>query len=123
LGVVSDLADRAAVMYAGQIVETGTVSDVFGRPRHPYTEGLLRAMPRNERRTGELPTIPGTVPHPAAWPVGCHFQSRCPHAEAACAAAPIPLVNHGVTARCRRVAELSLQGVRPIRPHEEEPTR
>jgi peptide/nickel transport system permease protein len=120
LGVVADLADRAAVMYAGQVVETGEVAAMFGHPRHPYTEGLLRAIPRNERRLGALPTIPGTVPPPSAWPAGCHFHGRCAHAEPACLEHPIPMVNGGVPARCRRVDELVLIGVRPeARPAEE----
>ncbi len=112
LGVVADLADRAAVMYAGQIVETGEVATMFANPRHPYTEGLLQAIPRNERRSGALATIPGTVPPPYAWPAGCHFHGRCAYAEPACLAQPIPLVNSGVPARCRRVDELVLGGVR-----------
>lgn len=111
LGVVADLADRSAVMYAGQVVELGALEDVFHRPRHPYTEGLLRAIPRNERRSGRLPSIPGTVPRPAEWPSGCHFQSRCQYAEPECAENPIYLIGDGVLSRCRRTDELHLVGI------------
>ena len=111
LGVVADLADRVAVMYAGQIVEMGDLREVFANPRQPYTEGLLRAIPRNERRSGALPTIAGTVPSPSQWPTGCHFQSRCPYVEPACTAAPVPLSPGRVDVRCRRADELTLVGV------------
>lgn len=111
LGVVADLADRAAVMYAGQVVELGVLEDVFHHPGHPYTEGLLRAIPRNERRSGRLPSIPGTVPRPADWPTGCHFHSRCPYAQPECAASAIGLTGDRVLTRCRRADELQLVGI------------
>jgi oligopeptide/dipeptide ABC transporter ATP-binding protein len=75
LGVVSQIADRVLVMYAGRIVEEGTAEDVLRHPRHPYTEGLLRAAPRLER--GKLTPIPGTVPALGALPPGCSFGPRC----------------------------------------------
>jgi oligopeptide/dipeptide ABC transporter ATP-binding protein len=75
LGVVSQIADRVLVMYAGRIVEEGTAEDVLRHPRHPYTEGLLRAAPRLER--GKLTPIPGTVPSLGALPAGCSFGPRC----------------------------------------------
>jgi peptide/nickel transport system ATP-binding protein len=86
LGVVASVADRVAVMYAGQIVETGTVADVLGAPLHPYTEGLLRSVPTPEsRRPGEfLGTIPGMVPRPIGELSACGFGNRCPYAAAAC---------------------------------------
>jgi oligopeptide/dipeptide ABC transporter ATP-binding protein len=77
LGVVAQIADRIIVMYAGRIVEDGPTMDVLRRPRHPYTDGLLRAAPRLER--GQLVPIPGTVPALNALPPGCAFAPRCPY--------------------------------------------
>ncbi|MEB2344836.1 MAG: ABC transporter ATP-binding protein [Deltaproteobacteria bacterium] len=88
LGVVNELADRVAVMYAGRVVEQGTRAEVLAAPRHPYTEGLLRSLPARAPRGARLAEIPGAVPPPEAWPPGCRFAERCPHAFAACAAAP-----------------------------------
>ncbi|HAY66803.1 MAG TPA: dipeptide ABC transporter ATP-binding protein DppD, partial [Acidimicrobiaceae bacterium] len=112
LGVVSDLADKAAVMYAGEIVESGRLVDVFHRPQHPYTEGLISAIPRNEVREGELPTIDGVVPPPWLWPEGCHFAPRCPYATDACRNGDVALRPSGASqARCVRADELDLVGV------------
>ena len=91
LAVVSRVADRVAVMYAGQIVETGPMDRVFGRPEHPYTEGLLRAAPSIERPDRGLAMIPGRVPAPDAWPRGCRFHPRCPYAWERCAVEAPPL--------------------------------
>ncbi len=77
LGLVAELAARAAVMYAGRIVETAPVAELFDRPLHPYTEGLLAGIPRLDRRVDRLPAIPGTVPGLAARPAGCRFAPRC----------------------------------------------
>jgi oligopeptide/dipeptide ABC transporter ATP-binding protein len=107
LGVVSDFADRVAVMYAGRVVETGPAEAIFSRPEHPYTRALLAAIPRLTGMIGALPAIPGTVPPPFALPPGCRFAPRCPHAEAACTAAPPPLIGLGEPGRaaaCIRVA-------------------
>jgi oligopeptide/dipeptide ABC transporter ATP-binding protein len=82
LGVVAKIADRIMVMYAGRIVEDGPAMEVLRRPRHPYTEGLLRAVPRLER--GKLVPIPGTVPSLEALPHGCAFAPRCPQHVADC---------------------------------------
>lgn len=111
LGVVADLADRVAVMYAGQIVETGRLAEVFHEPNHPYTEGMIRAIPRNENRSSELATIPGVVPPPWQWPTGCHFAPRCDYADERCDQ-PIELqpAGHSLT-RCVRAEELDLDGV------------
>ena len=93
LGVVAEVADRVAVMYAGRVVESGPVADIFRAPRHPYTAGLMAAMPRFGtasalRRAGQaLPTVPGTVPSIANRPSGCPFRTRCPLAVGACAVA------------------------------------
>jgi oligopeptide/dipeptide ABC transporter ATP-binding protein len=77
-GIVNALADRVAVMYAGQIVERGTRVDLLAGARHPYTVGLLRAMPARAARGTRLAEIPGTVPPPAERPAGCRFSTRCP---------------------------------------------
>ncbi|MEU9024449.1 dipeptide/oligopeptide/nickel ABC transporter permease/ATP-binding protein [Actinomadura sp. NPDC048394] len=116
LGVVADVADRVAVMYAGQLVECGPTEEVFRRPSHPYTEGLLTSLPRNVRRTGRLPSIPGVVPPPSAWPEGCHFAPRCAHARPECSAGPIELAAGGRdrAVRCVRSRELTLTGVRAL---------
>jgi peptide/nickel transport system ATP-binding protein len=83
-GVVNVVADRVAVMYAGQIVEEGTREELLARPRHPYTQGLLRSIPRPEARGSRLEEIKGTVPRPGRWPTGCRFHPRCPHAFDRC---------------------------------------
>mgnify|MGYP001097323554 CR=1 FL=1 len=89
LGVVAQLADRVAVMYAGRIVEHGTVADVFADPQHPYTWGLLGSLPRVDRpRPARLPAIPGQPPSPLAAPTGCRFRERCPHAHDRCRQPP-----------------------------------
>lgn len=85
--VVSAIADRVAVMYAGQIVESGPVRDVFATPLHPYTKGLLQCRPRLGDR-GPLPIIPGLAPSPMAWPNGCRFRERCGHATERCLEMP-----------------------------------
>ncbi|WP_376706003.1 ABC transporter ATP-binding protein [Mesorhizobium sp. ISC25] len=114
LGVVAEIADRVAVMYAGRIVETGPVSEVFTRPRHPYTAGLMRSVPRLGEATAlkmagtPLPTIAGNVPSLALLPKGCSFAPRCPMAIAACRAAVPPLFAATPTqqSRCLRWEEL-----------------
>ena len=100
LGVVAQVAGRVAVMYAGRIVEEGPVEEVLRAPRHPYTEGLLRAAPRLTRE--KLVPIPGTVPSLDALPPGCAFAPRCPHHVAECDAAMPELraVNKNHEARC-----------------------
>jgi oligopeptide/dipeptide ABC transporter ATP-binding protein len=100
LGVVAQVAGRVAVMYAGRIVEEGPVEEVLRAPRHPYTEGLLRAAPRLTRE--KLVPIPGTVPSLEALPTGCAFAPRCPHRVAECDAAMPELraVNKNHEARC-----------------------
>ena len=79
LGVVNEIADRVAVMYAGEIVETATVSEIFANPRHPYTQGLLRSMPYLTSREKTLHVIPGRVPDLWAMPTACRFAARCPN--------------------------------------------
>jgi oligopeptide/dipeptide ABC transporter ATP-binding protein len=79
LGVVAETCDRVIVMYAGQVFEEGPVDDVFHDPQNPYTEGLLRSMPKLGEKIERLAVIPGVVPAPTAWPVGCRFHDRCPY--------------------------------------------
>jgi peptide/nickel transport system ATP-binding protein len=114
LGVVAEIADRVAVMYAGRIVETGRVTDVFRHPRHPYTIGLMRSVPRLGEATGlkrmnqPLPTIEGAVPSLANLPSGCSFAPRCAFAIDACKAA-VPVLadtGNGQLSRCIRWQEL-----------------
>jgi peptide/nickel transport system permease protein len=81
LGVVAEVAEEVVVMYAAQVVERGTVAEVFARPLHPYTSALLAAVPDGEN---EPEGIPGVVPRPDAWPPGCRFAPRCPHARPQC---------------------------------------
>lgn len=88
LGVVAEMADKVAVMYAGRIVEMGTAAQIFDDPQHPYTIGLMSSMPTLGQRLEKLVTIPGVVPQAAQMPAGCRFASRCPFAEARCAKTP-----------------------------------
>ena len=110
LGVVADICDRVAVMYAGQVVETATTTELFRSPRHPYTEGLLRAMPQNAEPRSELYAIPGQVPRFDELGEGCRLVGRCPYAVDACAAAPVPLLpaRDGHLARCIRLDDPEL---------------
>ena len=86
LGVVAEMCQEVVVMYAGKIVEYGTVEDIFYRPRHPYTIGLLKSVPHFETgsRLKTLQTIPGLVPNLYNLPVGCRFQERCPLVSSIC---------------------------------------
>ncbi len=104
LGVVAEVADRVAVMYAGQIVETATTKDLFASPRHPYTRGLLRSIPHLDGRQERLEVIPGRVPEATSLPFGCRFHPRCSLAESACEATDQSLEECGVDheVRCRR---------------------
>jgi oligopeptide/dipeptide ABC transporter ATP-binding protein len=106
LGVVAEVADRVAVMYTGRIVEESPVAELFARPKHPYTEGLLRSVPKLTSATvakqERLQTIEGTVPSPTDLPPGCHFAPRCPHWMPRCSEEEIPLydLESGVKVRC-----------------------
>jgi oligopeptide/dipeptide ABC transporter ATP-binding protein len=84
LGLVAEMADSAAVMYAGRIVETGSVETLFERPSHPYSLGLLRSMPAIDRDQDRLEAIEGIIPSPNALPGGCRFHPRCPFAAEPC---------------------------------------
>jgi peptide/nickel transport system ATP-binding protein len=91
LGVVAEMADDVAVMYAGQIVESAPTRDLFKEPKHPYTQGLFASLPHRRRRGQELAVLEGTVPDPAAWPPGCRFEPRCPRRFEPCPTIPPPL--------------------------------
>ena len=101
-GVVAGLADDVLVMYAGQAVERSAAPDVFGAPRHPYTEALLRSDPHAAAPGRALPVIAGTVPSPGQWPAGCRFAGRCGYVTADCTAAEPALAQAGPghEARC-----------------------
>lgn len=102
-GVIADVCDRVAVMYAGQVVELAEVGELFDKPMHPYTAALLAANPHRATQI-PLPAIPGRVPVPALWPVSCRFADRCPHREDACTTAAVALhpVALGRVSRCLR---------------------
>lgn len=107
MGVVADIADEVAVMYAGQIVEKSSVGDLFSQPRHPYTSALLQSMPYFSRGGDNATSIPGAPPRPGAFPTGCRFAPRCEHARAACGQGPVPMdwrADRG--SRCVRQDEL-----------------
>jgi oligopeptide/dipeptide ABC transporter ATP-binding protein len=102
LGIVAGRADRVAVMYAGQIVETADTASLFRAPAHPYTRALFASMPRLDRPRGLLSPIPGTVPQPGAWPTGCRFHPRCAEVLDRCAIDPPPVTGLGgaCSSRC-----------------------
>jgi peptide/nickel transport system permease protein len=101
-GVVAGLADEVLVMYAGQAVERSCTEEVFGAPRHPYTEALLRSDPHAAAPGRALPVIAGTVPPPGQWPAGCRFAGRCGYVTADCTTAEPALTaaEPGHEARC-----------------------
>ena len=107
LGVVAENCARVIVMYAGEVVEEATTTALFAHAHHPYTEGLLGAMPRLGGGAERLATIPGTVPPPTAWPDGCRFRDRCPYAWDRCATEHPPLyqIGGGHTSRCHLAEE------------------
>jgi oligopeptide/dipeptide ABC transporter ATP-binding protein len=116
LGIVAGRADRVAVMYGGEIVEEANVKTLFAEAHHPYTEGLLAAMPRMGESRDRLQTIPGTVPPPTRWPEGCRFHDRCPYAWERCTREHPPLyqIGGGHVSRCH----LAEEPERRAHPHE-----
>ena len=105
LGVVAEMADRVLVMYAGQVVEQGPVEAIFRLPQHPYTVGLMGAIPALGARRGRLAAIDGMVPAATAMPEGCRFAARCPFADAQCRrdAPPLHDLGDGHRSRCWKV--------------------
>ena len=115
IGVIAEVCDRVVVMYGGQIVETGTIEEILTRPEHPYTQGLLAALPGIGDRDVRLNPIPGTVPSAMDWQEGCRFRDRCSFAWERCAECAPDLLPVGAgssrSARCWRVdPEESLSG-------------
>ncbi|MEU9450931.1 dipeptide/oligopeptide/nickel ABC transporter permease/ATP-binding protein [Streptomyces sp. NPDC048277] len=108
-GVLADLCDRAVVMYAGEVVEEAEVTALVTTPAHPYTAGLLGSDPHHALPGQPLPAVEGAVPPPTQWPVGCHFQNRCPRVTDACKEKPV-VISHLTelerSTRCIRPLEL-----------------
>jgi peptide/nickel transport system ATP-binding protein len=117
LGIVAKLCDRVAVMYAGRIVETGRTRDIFDRPRHPYTIGLLNCLPTLRRGREPLAAIEGQPPDLANLPAGCRFAARCPLVEPACLeiVPPLEAVEDGHEVACVRTAVTAITGRRDAR--------
>ena len=92
LGIVAQVCDRVAVMYAGEIVEVGDIQSIFSNPLHPYTQALLNSLPSRQVERGQLASIKGRVPDLANRPQGCHFHPRCTHARDICAHQPPPRI-------------------------------
>jgi oligopeptide/dipeptide ABC transporter ATP-binding protein len=113
LGVVAEMCKRTTVMYAGHVVEVGATRDLLDYPRHPYTEGLLQALPENATN-GRLLSIPGNVPSLMHQPPGCAFAPRCTHAVAGLCDTeqPILVETKDREVSCFRVEEISLRGVK-----------
>jgi oligopeptide/dipeptide ABC transporter ATP-binding protein len=116
LGVVAETVSRVIVMYGGEIVEEAPVKELFKEAHHPYTEGLLNAMPQVGQERERLATIPGTVPPPTDWPKGCRFHDRCPYSWDRCLQEHPPLYQIGVghVSRCH----LAEEPERRAHPHE-----
>jgi len=116
LGVVAETADRVAVMYAGQVVESADVRALFRSGRHPYPAGLLASLPKLGARQGSLRVIPGNVPDPAHFPSGCRFHPRCPCAIERCRSEEPRLesVADGHRSRCWRAAEIGAGTLDPV---------
>jgi oligopeptide/dipeptide ABC transporter ATP-binding protein len=122
LGVVAEVCDRVLVMYAGQVVESGRVEEIFAGPRHPYTKALLESLPSVSGERVRLTPLRGNVPNPAGWPSACRFRERCAYAWERCAAESPPLLAAkdsppGHASRCwleeepaRRLVTASVEG-------------
>ena len=123
LAVVSELVSQVAVMYAGMIVELGPTSEVLGRPAHPYTRGLIQALPSLDR-SENLAGIPGQAPRPGSRPVGCAFAPRCRYAVNRCREeTPPPVSSGGLVVRCHRTAEIANGPSIPAEPRRPAPAR
>jgi oligopeptide/dipeptide ABC transporter ATP-binding protein len=110
LGVVAQNAHHVAVMYAGKVVEYSDTREVFGNPRHPYTVGLFRSIPKLGVKVARLDTIPGTVPSALEFPAGCRFHNRCPFATEKCSADEPDLreIAPGHTVACHYAEDVTL---------------
>ncbi len=97
LGVVAEMAERVIVMYAGRIVEEAPVKDLFARPLHPYTEGLITCIPRIENNVPRLNVITGMVPSPGDFPPGCRFHPRCPYTRPFCSVQAPEMARYGAS--------------------------
>ena len=115
LGVIAETASRVIVMYGGEVVEEAEVRTLFASAHHPYTEGLMNAMPQINDSRARLNVIPGTVPPPTAWPSGCRFRDRCSYSWERCEAEHPPLyqIGEGHTSRCH----LAVEPERRAHPH------
>jgi peptide/nickel transport system permease protein len=113
-GVVADIARSCVVMYAGEVVETAPAGELFAQQLHPYSNGLMRSNPHFAEPGHRLAALPGRVPSPSEWPIGCHFANRCPLTTDACRTAPIPLqrVADSRSSRCIRVEQIEEIDVR-----------
>ncbi len=107
LGVIAEIANHVAVMYAGKVVEFAPVEELFLNPKHPYTIGLFRSIPRTGHHKERLQVIPGNVPNPLEFPQGCKFWPRCPYAVEQCQEQEPPLetVASDHTAACWRIGQ------------------
>jgi oligopeptide/dipeptide ABC transporter ATP-binding protein len=115
LGVIAETASRVIVMYGGEVVEEAEVRTLFAAAHHPYTEGLMNAMPQITDSRARLNVIPGTVPPPTAWPSGCRFRDRCQYSWERCETEHPPLyqIGEGHTSRCH----LAVEPERRAHPH------
>ena len=119
MGVVAETASRVVVMYGGEVVEEAPVNELFAHPHHPYTLGLLAAIPRLGSHRERLQTIPGTVPPPTAWSSGCRFRDRCAHAWDRCAQEHPPLyqIGAGHTSRCHLAVDAARRTTPSVAAH------
>ena len=115
LGVIAETASRVVVMYCGEVVEAADVATLFSAAHHPYTEGLMHAMPQLGELRARLNVIPGSVPAPTDWPSGCRFRERCPYSWELCESAHPPLyqISESHTSRCH----LAIEPERRAHPH------
>ena len=115
LGVIAETASRVVVMYCGEVVEEADVQTLFASAHHPYTEGLMNAMPQLGEPRARLNVIPGSVPPPTDWPSGCRFRDRCPYSWERCEREHPPLyeISAGHTSRCH----LAVEPERRAHPH------
>jgi oligopeptide/dipeptide ABC transporter ATP-binding protein len=115
LGVVAETADQVAVMYAGRVVEYCEVRAAFKRPLHPYTAGLQASLPRLDATQERLRVIPGSVPNPAHFPIGCRFHPRCPVAQNRCLTDPaLAEIEPAHLSRCLRADEIAAGALNPV---------